>query len=1043
VITFDLHNVTDTSGRGPPPAGTLLAQTFTVVGATADVVLTVPVADDPETPLDETGEATRPLSGATVGRDLLNQLKYLEIRFRGTSGFGIDHTTIGGGEIEFRGPDGALIALGAPVRVGTSDIYRFSFTATLPAGTYTVTFLAGRFADLGGNLNAAETETLYVTSPASSITNPGAGSVVDAKEFTGRGWIDVTFPDFGLNGLLLDRSSITDADAEFSIRDANGDLVVIGTGVLVTGNTYRYYFSGYTSGALTLTFLDGAWLSVDGTPYSAATHGTPTSESLTEAIIKQRTWLAVRLTPTFGSSVNTATLGSDDLTLTGAGAEALTWNHVRFVEDGANGSGIAFYGYLFPSSGQLAAGTLTVTFNAGAWKDTADNFSAAGSETVRVIVQGTSFYIELSGGIMLSAGDFLPEPLLHITAEVILEIDLARTAFILTFQGQISVYGLGAIGATAGRFVLVMGDENTNPMYPVPQLWGVASIETNFEELEQYGLYISGSAQLRINLTNEVKTETLTLKGVGPGGTDLTETFVLQPFSFGFQILGQLIVAPGGTELMRVQGGVYLQISMNPPTPSMELFLTGSMSFGSGSARLEYGSVTGVLMISTRTTGGAIPGVAGSIRVSSGVGIGLPDIGTLFSARGSVSVIFNTTLVEQSFTVPDAFIPLLLPGQSPTFVIPASAPGIDGQPVPGRTPSIYITAVIEAELTIGGLFTLTGMLAISAGVDPTYGAFLEITGIVGTTIPLLGAMTGAINLNVYVGTRTGVVGRVQLTRASNSIPGLSLNGQFLLEINTFSTAQTVETFKVKTETVNGRQVFGGFERDVDNKLIPFTQTIGVVAGFRVEFYGSLVVSNVLDIFGHVVFTLGADGIELLVNGNALLEPFGGVTITDSGFSITSRGLVARIDIGLDASFGGDVGLKFNAAALLEINTTGANATLGSTTVTPGFKLRIEGSISFLGFAKGEGFAEIRIGGNAFVMSFGVSFDLAGLKFNANGVAGIYDDGLVMRVSVSVSADAFVFSLSATGLLSLNTTPEVREGVERGFKLQLTGSVTLL
>ena len=80
---------------------------------------------------------------------------------------------------------------------------------------------------------------------------------------------------------------------------------------------------------------------------------------------------------------------------------------------------------------------------AGAWADTAGNLAAGGSRTFRLIEQGTSFFIELSGGIMLQAGDFLPDPLLHITAEVILEIDLARTAFILTFQGQISVYGLG------------------------------------------------------------------------------------------------------------------------------------------------------------------------------------------------------------------------------------------------------------------------------------------------------------------------------------------------------------------------------------------------------------------------------------------------------------------------------------------------------------------------------------------------------------------------------------------------------------------------
>ena len=520
-----------------------------------------------------------------------------------------------------------------------------------------------------------------------------------------------------------------------------------------------------------------------------------------------------------------------------------------------------------------------------------------------VIEQGKSFYIELSGGILLQAADLLDEPLLDLSAEVVLEIDLARKAFILTFPGQMSVYGLGTIGATAGRFVLVVGDETTNPMYPIPQLWGVASIETNFEALEEFGLFLDGSAQLRINLTNEVKNETITLQGVGPGGADLTNVYDLQPFSFGFQIVGQLVLKPAGTELMRVQGGMYLNISL-AANPSMDIFLTGSMSFGSGSARLEYGSVTGVLMISTvlDPLTGEIPGVAGSIRVSTGVGIGLPNVGSLFSATGSVSVIFNTTFADQTFTVPTAFLPLLLPGQSPTFVIPKSAPGLDGKPLSGAPAEIYIKAVIEAELTIGGAFTLTGMLGITAAGNGA-GARLEVNGIVGTTIPYLGALTGSIYLAVYVGTRTGVVGRVQLTLGANAIPGVSLNGQFLLEINTFSSAQIIQTYKVKEATVNGRPVFGGFARDGDPETGPLSigdVTIGVVAGFRLEMYGSVVVSNVLDIFGHVVLSIGASGVTLVVNGGAALAPFGEVTIVDSGFSITTAGLVARIDIGLDA-----------------------------------------------------------------------------------------------------------------------------------------------
>ncbi len=70
-------------------------------------------------------------------------------------------------------------------------------------------------------------------------------------------------------------------------------------------------------------------------------------------------------------------------------------------------------------------------------------------------------------------------------------------------------------------------------------------------------------------------------------------------------------------------------------------------------------------------------------------------------------------------------------------------------------------------------------------------AYFVLTGMVGVNIPLFGSLSGAINLTVYVGAKTGVVGRIQLTRAANAIPGLSLNGQFLFEINTFNSVQTV------------------------------------------------------------------------------------------------------------------------------------------------------------------------------------------------------------------------------------------------------------
>ncbi|HTH05567.1 MAG TPA: hypothetical protein VL916_06845, partial [Ilumatobacteraceae bacterium] len=206
-IVFDL-TAFDVSPARAPPAGTTLTQSFHVVGATGDVVQTVP--DNPST-TDKDETATNPLAGATLGRDLLNALKYLEIRFRGSSGFGVDHSTIDGDEIEFRDAAGNLIALAAPVRVGTSDIYRYAFTATLAAGVYTITILAGRFADLGGRTNSAETESFTVSSPTAALIDPTPGSVLDVTELASRGWVDITFAQ--LAGSAINPTSITDADA--------------------------------------------------------------------------------------------------------------------------------------------------------------------------------------------------------------------------------------------------------------------------------------------------------------------------------------------------------------------------------------------------------------------------------------------------------------------------------------------------------------------------------------------------------------------------------------------------------------------------------------------------------------------------------------------------------------------------------------------------------------------------------------------------------------------------------------------------------------
>ena len=232
VVEVEIHlgAFTDTSARGPPPADLSLVQTFTVTGATADLVHTVPAtATEPETLIA--------LDGAVIGVDAINGPHYLEVTFRPSSGFALDPATITGGELELRDAAGTLIALGAPIRVGLSTTYRYSFSTDLAVGVYSVTFVAGSFGDTGGLLNAEETETFTVTQPTVTLENPVKGQVIDVADFNARGYVDITFAEF--HGGLVDGATITDSDAEITITADGVELEVLGSALLVSGTTYR------------------------------------------------------------------------------------------------------------------------------------------------------------------------------------------------------------------------------------------------------------------------------------------------------------------------------------------------------------------------------------------------------------------------------------------------------------------------------------------------------------------------------------------------------------------------------------------------------------------------------------------------------------------------------------------------------------------------------------------------------------------------------------------------------------------------------------
>ena len=220
---------------------------------------------------------------------------------------------------------------------------------------------------------------------------------------------------------------------------------------------------------------------------------------------------------------------------------------------------------------------------------------------------------------------------------------------------------------------------------------------------------------------------------------------------------------------------------------------------------------------------------------------------------------------------------------------------------------------------------------------------------------------------------------------------MKFNGEFLLEINTFSSDQTIQTFAVQQRVINGVTQFGGFQRDAAGNLVVTSETITLHNGFSVEMYGDLRLLDTLAITGHVFFSISSSGLILTVNGSMTLSPIGQVTVTVD-LNVGPNGLLAYVGVSLDVDFGDDIGLSFSATVNLGLNTTGVAQTVstsgGPVTVDPGFLLHIDGSVTFLGFASASGFVDISIGSSGFLLQFAIHFSLGGLEFDASGGAAV-------------------------------------------------------
>ena len=194
--------------------------------------------------------------------------------------------------------------------------------------------------------------------------------------------------------------------------------------------------------------------------------------------------------------------------------------------------------------------------------------------------------------------------------------------------------------------------------------------------------------------------------------------------------------------------------------------------------------------------------------------------------------------------------------------------------------------------------------------------------------------------------------------------------------------------------------------------------------------GYLNIADILKMEGKFSFTIDPIGgvLEIYVEASMSLDPIGSVGVIGL-LRIDSQGLVAYIDVSMEAGFGGDIGLNFEASARLELNTSSTTRTFDKSgtiiQVQPGFLLHVEGSIEFLGFAKGSGYVDIQINASGIQMMFGVDFYLGGLTFGAHGGAGVYTGldaegnvvstpGIALFLDVYVSASIAIVDIDASG-----------------------------
>ncbi|MFM8477149.1 MAG: hypothetical protein ACKOEO_15320, partial [Planctomycetaceae bacterium] len=443
---------------------------------------------------------------------------------------------------------GVTLSEDAPV-LQSDGSYRYAFTGSFAAGDVVLTWNAASLHDTAGYQLTAGDYRFGLDSAAIGLLAPASEQRVDLSEINSRGYIDVQFVD--PTGRGLDVSSITDPAQEFTLlvkNDAGEWVAPVGVGIngvpTPEGNPadliYRYRFSGsFVPGVVRVQFAGDSFRTVDGA---------------TNAALEQQ-FAVVADAPAFEIRIDGSLLwrtGFSKGLYGDIGDPKLLLDLVKMFE---------------PIVGQLGDGS--------------EDAVKVLKDILQVIDTGVSFVQPFLAEPMIKVKGFLrlgSQALLGSPAPGSGQRDVIGVRTTLDAGGSMSAFMLGPVGAAAARFVLEAGTEGL-------KIWGVAELQAGLKALQPFGIRADAFAHLQFNSTSVQRLETLTFSGMGSGGSDLTQTYTIEPMSFMIAAAGKLLFhVPDfdgndetfGLPLFRLSGVFSMQIN----SEGLEVLAQGTMQIG-------------------------------------------------------------------------------------------------------------------------------------------------------------------------------------------------------------------------------------------------------------------------------------------------------------------------------------------------------------------------------------------------------------------------------------------------------------------------------